>query len=121
MPADEHLEEPGGPASPLSRLVAVVIDIVLIPFSLFIGFVIWWLLVLGRGQTPGKQIVGIRAVGGDGEPAPWVIMLLRDPVKIALHGIFLGLLADGILLILDEGEHRSAIDRLFETRVIRAN
>ena len=42
------------------RVIAFLLDIVLIPLTLVIGYLIWWLIVLGRAQTPGKQIVGIQ-------------------------------------------------------------
>lgn len=109
-------------ASPLRRLAAVLIDLVLVPLTLFIGYIIWWLLVLGRGQTPGKQILAIRAVRRGGEPTGWGLMFVREVLKWLLHGIGLvGLVADGIVLLMDEEERRSIIDRVVETRVVYAD
>ena len=105
-------------ASPLRRLAALVIDFVLIPLTLIIGFVIWWLLVLGRGQTPGKQILAIRAVRRDGEPTGWGLMFIREILKLPLHAFTLCLVADGVVLLIDEKEHRSIIDRVADTRVV---
>lgn len=106
-------------ASPLRRLAALLIDFVLVPLTLFIGYIIWWLLVLGRGQTPGKQILAIRAVRRSGEPTGWGIMFVREVLKWLLHGLgLLGLVADGIVLLMDEKEHRSVIDRVVDTRVV---
>ncbi len=106
-------------ASPLRRLAALLIDFVLVPLTLFIGYIIWWLLVLGRGQTPGKQILAIRAVRRSGEPTGWGLMFVREMLKWLLHGLgLLGLVADGIVLLMDEKEHRSVIDRVVDTRVV---
>ena len=109
-------------ASPLRRVVAVLLDVVLVPLTLFIGYIIWWLIVLGRGQTPGKQIVAIRAVRRSGEPTGWGLMFVREVLKWLLHGVgLLGLVADGIVLLMDEKERRSIIDRVVETRVVYAD
>ncbi len=105
-------------ASPLRRLAALLIDFVLVPLTLIIGYIIWWLLVLGRGQTPGKQILAIRAVRRGGEPTGWGLMFVREVLKWILHAFTLGLVADGIVLLMDEKEHRSVIDRVVDTRVV---
>ena len=49
-------------ATPLRRMIANILDFFLVFLTLFIGYLIWWLIVLGRGQTPGKQLLGIRAI-----------------------------------------------------------
>ena len=90
-------------ASPLRRLAALLIDFVLVP---------------GRGQTPGKQILAIRAVRRSGEPTGWGLMFVREILKWILHAFTLGLVADGIVLLMDEKEHRSVIDRVVDTRVV---
>jgi len=45
-----------------------------------IGWVIWWLLILHRGQTPGKQLVGIYTafVKSPEIPVAWGYGLFRD-------------------------------------------
>ena len=57
------------PATPLRRLGALLLDGLLFFLTLVVGYIIWWLIVLRRGQTPGKQLLGIRAVRRDGNPA----------------------------------------------------
>ena len=42
------------------------------------GCITWWAIVLGSAQTPGKQIVGIRAVDYAGEPLGWRVMFVRE-------------------------------------------
>ena len=108
------------PASPLRRLFALLFDGLLFFLTLIIGYIIWWLIVLGRGQTPGKQLLGIRAVRRDGGDAGWLLTFTREIVKLVLYALgAIGLLADAILLLLDENEHRSLSDRVADTVVIR--
>ena len=59
--------------------------IVLLAFSgsLILASFVWWLSVLGRGITPGKQLVGIRVIQSDGHPLTWTRMLLREIVSKA--------------------------------------
>ena len=45
-------------ASPIRRLFANILDALLFVLTLIIGYIIWWLIVLGRGQTPGQAIAG---------------------------------------------------------------
>ena len=52
-------------------LRGVLIGVVLVSLAVLAGYVIWWLFALRRGQTPGKQVVGIRVVKDNGEPSDW--------------------------------------------------
>ena len=52
-------------ASIARRLAARVLDTVTIVFTLYIGWLIWSFMVYGRGQSPGKQLVGIYAAPVD--------------------------------------------------------
>ena len=72
------------------RLLALVLDSILVPLTLFVGYLLWWLIVLDRGQTPGKQLVGIRAMGQDGSAVRWGWMFLRE---FGVKGIVFSLLA----------------------------
>ena len=54
-----------------SSVGAVIILALLV---VLIGYIVWWLFALRRGQTPGKQIVGIRVIRDDGHT-----------VKLGLH------------------------------------
>ena len=107
-------------ASPLRRLMAHLLDVILFFLTLIIGYIIWWLIVLGRGQTPGKQLLGIRAVRRDGNRVGWGLMFVREILQFVIWPIGgIGLLADGILVLIDDGEHRSLIDRIVDTVVVR--
>ena len=106
-------------ASPMRRLFANLLDGVLFFLTLVIGYIIWWLIVLGRGQTPGKQLLGVRAVKRNGDHAGWGSTFVREIVKAVAHSFVIGFFADAILLLLDDEEHRSLSDRVANTVVIR--
>ena len=106
-------------ASPIRRMFANLLDGILFFLTLIIGYLIWWLIVLGRGQTPGKQLLGIRAVKRDGDPAGWGTTFVREVVKNVAHWFIIGFFADAILLLIDEEEHRSLSDRVANTVIVR--
>ena len=106
-------------ASPLRRLFANILDGILFFLTLIIGYIIWWLIVLGRGQTPGKQLLGIYAIKRDGGRAGWGTMFVREVVKLVAHSFVIGFFADAILLLMDDEEHRSLSDRVAGTVVVR--
>ena len=105
-------------ASPIRRLMANILDGLLFVLTLVIGYIIWWLIVLGRGQTPGKQLLGIRAVRRDGYPAGWGRTFVRKIVKGVVHSFVIGFFANAILLLIDDAEHRSIPDRVADTVII---
>ena len=85
------------------RLGARVLDTVIIVFTLYIGFFIWSLVVYGRGQSPGKQLVGIYAahVNDPENRLTWGSMFLREFVLKGLLFSFLGAVKSGIAWVLD--------------------
>ena len=107
------------PASPVRRLFASLLDAILFFLTLIIGYIIWWLIVLARGQTPGKQLLGIRAIKRDGAPSGWGNTFVREIVKAVAHSFVIGYFADAILLLMDDDEHRSMSDRVANTVVVR--
>lgn len=69
--------------------------------GILIAYLVWWLITLGKAQTPGKQIVDIRAVNYSGEPLGWGMMFVREfLVKGLLFGLLYALTL-GILFLLD--------------------
>jgi uncharacterized RDD family membrane protein YckC len=67
------------PASPRTRLLALLLDAIILPIlTLWIGYLIWWLIVLDKGQTPGKAITRLQCVTADGLPAGWGRTFLRE-------------------------------------------
>lgn len=66
-------------ANPRHRLAGALLDIVFCWLTLGIGWFIWSLVVWGRGQTPGKQIVKLRVYDKTtGRPVRWGHMLIRQ-------------------------------------------
>lgn len=106
-------------ASPLRRLFATILDGILFFLTLIIGYVIWWLIVLARGQTPGKQLLGIYAIKRDGGRAGWGTTFVREVVKLVAHSFVIGFFADAILLLMDDQDHRSLSDRVADTIIVR--
>ena len=91
-------------ASVARRLAALILDSLIAILTLLIGFVVWSLIVYGRGQTPGKQLVGIYAaqVGAPHIPLSWGSMFLREfVIKELLFGLLLNVATGGIVWALD--------------------
>lgn len=73
-------------ASVGKRLVGLLLDTALAIVTLGIGWLIWTLIILGRGQTPAKQLMHTRVIKvGDGRAASWGKMFVREfPAKIVI-------------------------------------
>jgi hypothetical protein len=48
-------------ASAWRRLAGHLLEIVLVVVTLLVGWIVWSIIVWGRGQTPAKQLLGMRA------------------------------------------------------------
>src|SRR5205807_6179400 len=60
------------------RFGAYVLDAVLLIVTLIIGWFIWMFIILGKGQTPGKALLGIRVVDANtGRVPSYGTMALR--------------------------------------------
>ncbi len=107
------------------RVIAFLLDVALLFLTLFIGYLIWWLIVLGRAQTPGKQIVGIQVVKDTGEPVGWGYMFLREFVIKGLLGGFLYTIAVGIYFVVDhiwplfDDDRQTLHDKMVSTLVVK--
>ena len=97
-------------ASQGRRLGAYLLDYAVLQWlTLYIGWIIWYLIVATQGQSPAKQLLGMRVVREDGVTAGLGWMLLRDLVvrgivfgNVIVWGALLGSLlgGPGILLAL---------------------
>ena len=86
--------------NPWARLDSWLIDVLLLIVTLFIGWLVWTLIVWSKGQTPGKQICGQRVVmKSTGRAATWGEMALRDFVIRTLAIGILGQITCGIFTI----------------------
>lgn len=73
------IEYPFPKASLQHRFGQLLLEIALVIVTLGIGYLIWFLIVLGRGQTPGKQILKLRVYDATtGMPAKWGHMFIRE-------------------------------------------
>jgi uncharacterized RDD family membrane protein YckC len=92
------------------RIGAYFLAIPLGIVTLFIGYVIWGLIVWGRGQTPALQVLGMRCWKPDEARRPgWGDMALREVVgRFIIEGIvpFAGLVSFIMFLA---GKQRRAI------------
>ena len=74
-------------SSPGRRLGAYFLDVLLTFVTLFIGWMIWSLMLWAQGQSPGQQLLGLRCVRTDsGKAAGWGTMCLREVVGKWLLG-----------------------------------
>ena len=90
-------------AEPGRRLAAYVLDLAVSFLTLGLGWVIWFLMVAQRGQTPGKQMVGLYVMREDGSRAGgWYTFLREWVVKGVVVGavMVIGSLTGGAGLVL---------------------
>ena len=89
------------------------------------GYVVWWLVTLQNGQTPGKQLVGIRVVRENGDPSGWGYTFLREFVIKGLLGGVLSSITGGIYTVVDHlwplwDQKRQALhDKMVNTIVVQ--
>ncbi len=110
----------------ISDAAAATITVILIAGTAA-ALIVWWLFALRRGQTPGKQVVGIRVIKDDGSPSGWGYTFLREfVIKFVLLGI-LSQLTMGVAWLIDylwplwdrEKKMQTLHDKLLGTIVVR--
>ncbi len=111
-------------ASPGRRLGGYALDTALAIVTLFIGWLIWFIVVAPRGQTPGKQLLGMYVMREDGSRAGGWYVWLREFV---VEGLVFGVLVSGItgglgwalgaLWCLWDGERQCLWDKVTATYV----
>ncbi len=105
--------------------MALILDDILVIVTLIIGYLIWWLIVLGRGQTPGKQLLGIWAIKTTGERSGWSNTFLREFVFKGLVFGWLGAITGYVAYALDylwalwDRDTQTLHDKLADTVVVR--
>jgi RDD family len=68
-------------ATPAKRLGEYLLELLLIVVTLLVGWVVWSVVIWSRGQTPAKQLLGMRVYTiADRRPAGWGRMALREVV-----------------------------------------
>jgi uncharacterized RDD family membrane protein YckC len=102
------------------RIGAFFLAIPLSIVTLFIGYVIWGLIVWGRGQTPALQVLGMRCWRPDtGRVANWGWMALREIIGRIVENI-LSVITElvSLILFLSTKERRSLHDLVAGTVVL---
>ncbi len=109
-----------------SRGLAVILLVLgAVGFLLAAGYVIWWLVALKNGQTPGKQLVGIRVVRDNGDPSGWGYTFLREFVIKGLLGGVLSSITGGVYTVVDhlwplwDQQRQTLHDKMVNTLVVQ--
>jgi len=86
------------------RFGALLLEALLVVVTLFIGWLIWSIIVWGKGQTPAKSILKMRVLKADtGRAATTGEMAIRELVGKWLLGVIpLYSLIDAIFVLIDE-------------------
>lgn len=103
------------------RIGSYFLSIVLTIVTLVIGYLIWGLIVWGRGQTPTQQVLGMRTWHPQtGRNAGWWRMVLREVIGGFVTGI-LGIITEVVSFILmATGRERKCLsDHIASTVVLR--
>ena len=107
------------------RVAAYILDFLLFFVTLIIGYVIWWLFTLSRGQTPGKQLVGIRVMRIDGTESDWGWTFLREfVIKFGLFEVVGDILTIGLASVIDvlwafwDKDRQTLHDKIMKTVVV---
>lgn len=111
----------------MRRVAARLADVALFATTylywwLVFAYAAWWLVALARGQTPGKQMLGMAAVKSDGTRFGWGRTFVREAFK-ELYWIFtfgLGALFDIGLLLLNE-QPRTIADRVTGSTIVHVS
>jgi uncharacterized RDD family membrane protein YckC len=116
---------PGGGlqlSSPWKRLGAQFLEGLLIIVTLVIGWLVWWIIAWGKGQTPAKQLLRMRCVRVDeNRPASFGEMALRELVgKALLSNVTFGIstLVGGIMILADDTNRQAVWDKIAGTTVV---
>ena len=84
-------------ATPGRRLGGYALDTLIVIVTLLIGWIIWFAIVAQRGQTPGKQLLGMYIMREDGSRAGgWYTVLREVVVEGLLFGTLIATLTSGL-------------------------
>jgi uncharacterized RDD family membrane protein YckC len=104
------------------RLGGYLLDVVLVFALLGIGWIVWSLIVWGRGQTPAKQVLEMRIVHrSTRKQASWGRTALREVVGRGLIGLVAAVTIVGYVLyfwLLWDRNRQELWDKLADTIVV---
>lgn len=75
------------------RLGGWVLDLLVVVATFGVGWLIWFLIVAQRGQTPGKQMLGMYIMREDGSRAGGWYTILREIVVKTLFSIVISVIS----------------------------
>jgi uncharacterized RDD family membrane protein YckC len=88
--------------------------------TLFVGYLIWSLIVYSRGQSPEKQLLKMRVVKlREQKSAGWGTMFLRELIAKSILAYLFGVLSlilDGWILF--DAKHQELWDKMCGTIVV---
>ena len=96
-------------ASVQHRLGGNVLDVALLftsAITLFLGWLIWSLVLWGQGQTPAKQILKMRVYSIDtGKPATWGHMAVRQfLIPMAYSALYIPFFIEALAVSVDSSD-----------------
>jgi hypothetical protein len=102
------------------RIGAYFLSLVLLVVTLGIGYVIWGLVVWGKGTSPAFQVLGMRAWRpNENRPATWGTMALRNIIGYLGQGI-LGAITGlvSFIMFLSSKQHKGIPDTVASTVIV---
>ena len=75
------------------RLGGWVLDLIVVIATFGVGWLIWFLIVAQRGQTPGKQMLGMYIMREDGSRAGGWFTVLREIVVKTLFSLVISVIS----------------------------
>ena len=106
-------------ASKGKRFGGLLLDAVLMVVTLFIGWLIWWIILWKQGQSPAKSILKMRVYKlSEGRAANVSEMAIREAVGKILLGFipFYGLVSG--IIVLTDPQSQGLWDKIAGTVVI---
>lgn len=102
------------------RFSAVLLDFLFFYLLLIVGWFIWFAFTANQGQTPGKQLLGLRVIQLDGTVAPPGTMWLREVVikGILWYSITAGLSVGAFIWAFFDKDRQTVHDKMVNTYVI---
>ena len=104
---------------------SALLGIRLCSLAVCFAYFAWWAMTLRGGQTPGKQVVGIRVIRRSGERSRWGYTFVREClVKFLLIGQLANVTIGVVALVnglwpLWDSERMALHDKLLSTLVVR--
>ena len=102
------------------RFGAMLLEAVLVVVTLFIGWLVWSVILWKKGQSPAKSILKMRVINLDQNRAANVgEMAMREIVgKWLLSIVPFWYLINGIVLLMDNDKYQCLWDKIVKTTVI---